>query len=286
MAFLAVSAGAYRNSQAVTYAIKYITRTREGEDRRNELFAYGAIGASCNPEVAIEQYKIVQKSFRGRSIGKRVFHETLELNEEEVSLLNNDPRHMFSYANQCAYFYYNLGFQVVFAVHWDQKRKFHIHFVINPVCFWDGHKWHNTFESENVRKAQFTYCLMRYHYTYIKPMANIIQPISISQMERKISNTMIGKADRKYYVVARGKTCGIYEDYIDCQSQIENYSGALWVVCPSLIAAYNYLMQQLEIRDYYEIRIRGFRRWFPEYHSFLDFLNVLKDRYDFIFCDG
>ncbi len=287
MAFLAVSPGEYKNPQAVTNTIKYITRTRVNENRRGDLFDFGAVGVSRNPEIAIEQYKIVQRQFREPgNIGKRVFHETLQLEEGEMKLLNNAPRHIVAFANLCAYFYYNLGFQVVFAVHWDKEKKYHIHFVVNSVCFLNGRKWQNTYDKEEVRKAHFSYCLMWYHSTYIEPLTNIIQPISIERQLKQLSNATVAGNNRKFYVVARGKKCGIYEDYYDCQSQVENYKNPEWKLCTSLDAAYVYLVQELDYRDCYEIRIRGFSRWFWEYHSFLNFLFIFKDRYGLIPCNN
>ena len=98
----------------------------------------------------------------------------------------------------------------------------------------------------------------------------------------QLFNVIPAETDRKYYVVANGKKCGIYENYYDCQSQIENYKNPKWKLCTSLDAAYVYLIQELDYRDYYEIRIQGFRWWLPEYHSFLNFLSIFKDRYELI----
>jgi len=280
MALLMVSPGEYVNPQATTNNIKYITRTRENEKRRADLVSYGARGVSVNPILAIEQFKKVQRHYRGsKYIGKRIFHETLLLNEEDLTRLNYDTRHIHAYAERCAYFYYCFGFQVMFAVHWDQEKKFHIHFVGNAVSYLDGHKWVDSYD--HIRENHHIYCLWWYHKTYIEPAYQITQPISFDYGFQPFTNTSAG-VEKKYYVVAKGKKCGIYEDYYDCQSQVENYPNASWRVCLSLTLAYDYLIQNLEICDCYEIKIRGFSWWFQEYHSFLDFLNRFKNRYDLI----
>ena len=59
MALLMVSHGGYKNQGSITNGIRYITRTRTNEDRKTDLLAYGAVGASRLPEAAIEQFKIV-----------------------------------------------------------------------------------------------------------------------------------------------------------------------------------------------------------------------------------
>lgn len=280
MALLMVSPGRYENPSAITNNIKYITRTRVDEKRRSDLVSYGAIGASVNPILAIEQFKKVQLHYKGtKYIGKRIFHETLLLDEDDLTMLNYDVRHIHAYAERCAYFYYCHGFQVMFAVHWDQEKKFHIHFVGNAVCYLDGHKWVDSYD--HTRENHHRYCLWWYYKTHVEPTCQVIQPISFDNgFQVLLHNFVVG--ERKFYVVANGKKCGIYEDYYDCQSQVENYPNDSWKICYSLGAAYDYLIQNLEIRDYYEIKLHGFSWWFQEYHSFLDFLNLFKDRYNLI----
>lgn len=282
MALLMVSPGEYKNPQAIANNIKYVTRTRVNERRREELLSYGMLGTSYVPHEAIEEFKIVQRTFRNpKYIGKRIFHETLHLNEDDLMLLNYDRCHIHAYAYRCAYYYYCLGFQIVFAVHWDQEKKFHIHFVGNSVNYLNGLKWKDSYEYEKVREEYHKYCLQWYCRTYIEPQHQIVQPISFDYPLMHPNNITTRK-EKKYYAVARGKKCGIYEDYYDCQLQIENYPNALYKKCSSLTDAYYYLKQELEWRDDYKICIQGLHKRFQEYHSFLEFLNILKDKYELI----
>lgn len=277
MALLMVSPGKYKNAQAITNNIRYITRTRENEQRRADLVSYGARGLSLNPEFAIEQLKDVQRHYRGsKYIGKRIFHETLLLNEEDLLMLNYDTKHIHAYAERCAHFYYSRGFQIMFAVHWDQQKKYHIHFVGNAVSYLDGRKWVDSYD--RVRENYHKYYLWWYHKMYIDPMYQMIQPISFdNNLDSRLNMSV--RETKKFYAVASGKKCGIYETYYDCLSLVECYPNALWRECSSLAMVYDYFIQNLEIRDYYELKIHGVSWMFQEYHSFLNFLSILKDRY-------
>lgn len=276
MALLMVSHGAYRNPQAISNVIKYVTRSRKNETRRRELLSYGCIGASYNPEMAIEQFKVVQRMLRDDgNIGKRIFHETLQLNEADLALLNGSPDCVAGYARKCASYYYLRGFQVVYAVHWDKEKKYHIHFVINDVSFVDGHKWSGNYPG--IREELFRYYLIWYHNMYIEPTKNIVNPISF---DYGLVEQVAAPANPKtFYAVASGKNCGIYEDYCDCLQQIQCYVNSRFEKCTSLDDAYGYLLREAEYREYYEIKIHGFSRWFQEYHSFFDFLKIFKDKY-------
>lgn len=277
MALLMVSKGKYKNSAAIANGILYITRTRKNENRRNELVSYGARGASDNPLEAIQQFKVVQQNFKESNyIGSRIFHETLLLDELDLTLLNYDHKHIHNYAECCAFYYYLRGFQVVFAVHWDQEKKYHIHFVGNAVSYMNGLKWEASYTP--TREQHHINCLMWYHRTFIVPQQNIVQPISFDYSLRK-TNSCLPEKKKKYYVVAKGRNCGIYEDYTDALNQIERYSNAVWKACTSLEEAYYYLEQNLEYRNYYVISIWGFSKSFAEYHSFMNFLNIFKDKY-------
>ena len=273
-----VSKGAYTNPSAITNNIGYITRTRKNEDRKNELLCYGTRGVSYNPVEAIQQFKIVQQRYREPNyIGSRVFHETLHLNESDLALLNYDQTHIYNYAESCAYYYYSLGFQIVFAVHWDQEKKYHIHFVGNAVSFVNGLKWKRSYTP--TRQQHHIYCLMWYHRTFVNPQSNIVQPISFDYSLRQTATCLQMTEKKKYYVIAKGKNCGIYEDYTDALCQIEHYPNAVWRSCTSLAEAYYYLEQHLDPGESYQISIWGFSRYFEEYHAFMNFLNIFKERY-------
>ena len=73
--------GAYKNKDAVSNVIKYVTRTRENETRHNELISYGGAGVSnyTEPMQMIYMFDTIQKlhgiNYRK---GRRIFHEVLK----------------------------------------------------------------------------------------------------------------------------------------------------------------------------------------------------------------
>lgn len=277
---LMISGGRYRNRDAIKNNIRYITRTRENENRRAELIYYGFYGAYHIPEIAIEQFEIVQRRLRNPGgIGKKLFHETLLLDEKDLALLNGNQNHIIEYAKMCAYFYFSSGFQVAYAVHWDQEKKYHIHFVGNSVNFSNGHKWHNNYDKEKIREENFKYYLCKYNQMYVNVSNHYIQPVSFGYQMVSMNNTVSCRRQKTFYAVANGNVCGIFEDIIDSHSSVENYKNSLYKKCLSLSEAYDYFLQYLDWRDHYVIRIWGFSCAFEEYHAFMSFLNTFQTVY-------
>lgn len=71
--------GTYVNDDAVENVIRYVTRTRPDEDRRNELIFFGGAGVSQEPEQMIVQFKYIQRTFRsnantGKKSSMKHFH--------------------------------------------------------------------------------------------------------------------------------------------------------------------------------------------------------------------
>lgn len=155
--------GHYVNSDAIENVIRYVTRTRVNESRADELIAWGGCGVGCYaiPELAIEQFRYVQHTYgiqtRG---GRKLYHETFNITADEFERLNRDYGVVYQIAAKCAEFYFSLGHQVVFAVHytkneWTMNKGLHIHFVINAVNFKTGKKWHTNFRESFCRERDF-----------------------------------------------------------------------------------------------------------------------------------
>ena len=139
--------GNYTNKDAIENCIRYITRTRVNEDRQNELIGWGGMGIGCYtvPELAIQQFRGVQRAY-GKD-GRKLYHEVFNLTDMEFEGLRCNYDFIYQIAAKCAEYYYQLGYQVIFAVHHArnvQKRNkgVHIHFVVNSVNFMTGGKWH------------------------------------------------------------------------------------------------------------------------------------------------
>lgn len=156
--------GKYINSDAVEKTIRYITRTRSMEDRADELIAWGGMGIGTyqTPELVIKQFCRLQTVYgiaaRG---GSRVFHEVLEIKEDEFVKLGYDYARIWETAMSCANQYYEMGYQVIFAIHhtkgncYGGNKGIHIHFVVNTISFLTGNKWHTNFKINYQREQLF-----------------------------------------------------------------------------------------------------------------------------------
>ncbi len=154
----------YSNLNAVRNLIRYITRTRENEDRKKDLIAYGAVGAGYDfhPNTIIQQFLFVQNGYAINSRGgKRMYHEVFNLYDCEVEDLNYDPMQLFELGRECGQIYFKMGFQVVFAIHKEEGKHYHIHFAVNSINFINGLKWHTSFEEIKQREDVFNHILIK-----------------------------------------------------------------------------------------------------------------------------
>ena len=146
--------GTYVNDDAVENVIRYVTRTRENEDRRNELIFFGGAGVAQEPEQMITQFKYIQRAFRSSAnLGKKITHEVFSFHQQEMQELDLDKLMKFVY--RCAFHYYSLGYQVVYALHYNENQKYHIHFAVNAVSYLNGKKWHSSIYDLAMREGLF-----------------------------------------------------------------------------------------------------------------------------------
>ncbi len=157
--------GNYTNTDAVANVIRYVTRTRYNEDRKDELLLYGARGVttSFTPEEMIMQFCYVQELYnitqRG---GRRVRHEYFRFSEEEQAVLNGRRNLLMKIAMECCAVFYNSGFQVVYALHYDKKKRLHIHFCVNAINFISGRKFHEEQREFRARERMFNEIVRKY----------------------------------------------------------------------------------------------------------------------------
>lgn len=150
--------GYYKNTDAVENVIYYITRSRKNETRANELIAVGTAGVVCNtsPEAYIRAFKMVQDYYsKGNIMGRRIVHEVYMLHDSELQLLDNSYKNIYKVALCIAQYYFQQGFQTVFAIHNDGLRHIHIHFAINSVSYLDGKKYHSAVGELQKKKSIF-----------------------------------------------------------------------------------------------------------------------------------
>lgn len=159
-----MSRGNYTNTDANQKVIRYITRTREREDRKDELVAWGGIGVAVygTPEEVIRQFTYVQDNLYNMKSKKnrRIFHEVYDLSEEDFANLGYDYSRVYGLAMTHANYYYSQGFQVVFAIHHAKttesfNKGVHIHYVVNSVNYMTGKLWHESFFEADKRKMSF-----------------------------------------------------------------------------------------------------------------------------------
>ncbi len=170
MAILKLAEGSYANKNVVENTMRYITRTRKEENRRNELLVYGSPNVTCFPgedgiRQAISEFKTVQTYLHYPLYGRRVFHEIFCFSEEErygfqrIEQIND-------LALTCSKVYDHLGFQVIYAVHYSEEKKLHIHFVGNAVSYVTGNKYHTSLNDKDEREIIFNNLYQEHIYKY------------------------------------------------------------------------------------------------------------------------
>lgn len=149
--------GEYSNSEAVSNVVHYILWDRSSEQDTSRLVSIGGCGVAYydSPEMCILQMERVQYAYGITSRGgKRLLHEIYELTPQESALLMNDRKRLMELSFQMANYYYGQGHQVLYAVH-EGNGGYHIHFAVNAVNFWNGHKWRDNVALFQERGACF-----------------------------------------------------------------------------------------------------------------------------------
>ena len=129
------------------------------------------------PAAMIFQMCMVQEKYRiSVRGGRRVYHEFFLISNEEFYQLNRNIEYIKRIAAECSSVYYNMGFQVVYAIHRDKEKKLHIHFCVNTINFYTGMKWHSSHKDLHEREMIFNTILNRY--------INLIIPIQFINTNR------------------------------------------------------------------------------------------------------
>lgn len=157
--------GHYLNKNAVHNVVQYITRTRKGETKEQDLLGYGAIGVGVytSAEEIIRHICYVQElnriSARG---GRRMYHEWFLIKDEEYWMLGNNIELVKKIAWECASLFFVAGFQVVYGIHWQPDKRLHIHFGVSTINIRDGRKWHSSKRDLEYRMEMFNKILYKY----------------------------------------------------------------------------------------------------------------------------
>lgn len=159
----------YSNHDAVEKLVRYITRSREHEIKAESLITYGGAGVAyyLSPGDMIQQITYVQRAFRIDSrCGRRMYHEVFNLYDSEVERLNFNSDYLWKIGMECCQIYFQKGFQVVFAVHWEPQKRYHIHFAVSAINYSSGLKWHTSLPEIKVREQIFNQVLLKYQHLY------------------------------------------------------------------------------------------------------------------------
>ncbi len=148
----------YKNIYAVENVLRYILRARLNENRLQDLLAYGGKGIPIclSPNDIINQFLYTQNLYLINSRkGIRIYHELLSFTDWEYERLGYDINLIYQIAMRCCEEYFNNGYQVVFAIHYEVEKKLHIHFAINSIHYKTGKKLHTTIHENKIRECLF-----------------------------------------------------------------------------------------------------------------------------------
>ena len=174
----------YTNEDAVEKVIRYITRTRYYDDRSKELIAYGGAGISCEYGVPyiIKQFIQTQKLYDiDRRQGSRLYHEVLMFSDEEMNkLIVHDFRFVIGIAREICRYYFDSGFEAVYAIHYDLDKHLHIHIVVNAISFIDGRQYIYK-NDKNYKKEYFDRISKKYSDMAERLKRGLIKPLIFIQ---------------------------------------------------------------------------------------------------------
>lgn len=166
----------YSNKNAVENVIRYVTRSRANEDRVDSLISYGGSGVNHfgTSEEMINQFLHVQRVHNiDRRGGRRLYHEVFNLTDEDFKRLCFDLDQVNIFAQRICNVYYQMGHQVVYAIHYEPEEYLHIHFVVNTINFRTGRKWHEYKASTAYREKVFNEILRNQECIIIKKISNV-----------------------------------------------------------------------------------------------------------------
>lgn len=171
------SFGNHTNKEALSNGIKYISRTRNNETRSNELVYYGATGVSNDPKLGYQQMLFTQKLYK-KTDGKRCIHHIFGIGNESSNSHKLSDEALIEFAGRCSENYYHSGFQNAYALHKEPSGEMHIHFIINPVNFKTGLKYHEHYAARLTRSEEFSKDLLEtriqaYKHKHVSPITFI-----------------------------------------------------------------------------------------------------------------
>jgi len=77
---------------------------------------------------------------------------------------------------------------------------------------------------------------------------------------------------KKYYVVEKGRTKGLFDSWHECESQVSGYKGARYKSFSNLAEAIDYAIIEVDDGISYVIDVNRKREWYKTYHEFSEAL--------------
>ena len=84
-----------------------------------------------------------------------MYHEVFSLTDDEFKEIGCNISILNQIAMECSKIYFNQGHQVVYGVHYDEGKRWHIHFAVNTINFRTGAKWHTNIRETCGRERIF-----------------------------------------------------------------------------------------------------------------------------------
>lgn len=150
--------GNYKSDNSISNLLRYISRTRDDEDRRADLKVFGCIGVDAYGSIdfVIQQFRKAQQLYY-KDNGRRMYHFVYSFSDKEIKIINGRTEVMARIAYHLAELFHRRGFQVAYAVHEEPAKRLHIHFAVNAVSYLTGYKFHISKPEVSMLQQQMTY---------------------------------------------------------------------------------------------------------------------------------
>ena len=125
----------YKNRKATELLLRYITRTRYGENRKDLKLWGTPSGYHYHPpiETIINAFEYVQKK-KGIQ-GSKMCHYVIRIRLETFQRMNNNLSALADYGVAACNYLFHMEYQCCFAIHDSKEKGLHIHFAINTAGF-------------------------------------------------------------------------------------------------------------------------------------------------------
>jgi hypothetical protein len=131
----------YKNIDSAENLIRYITRTRPDEDKKEELLAYGFTYGNqyLRPiEDMIKEFEFIHKYYSATHC--LMCHYVIRFSDDNFYKLDSPLQKLCDYGSACCRYLFEMGFQACYAIH-DNGEKFpHVHLAINTINYMNGRK--------------------------------------------------------------------------------------------------------------------------------------------------